>query len=68
MQLILQLFGKYERPCTSNQRLEFDIDPLYGRYLCSGTQEGQIKLWDLLNPVDLQTGYVQPLSVNTGKV
>lgn len=35
-----------QREGKTNQRLVFDVDP-WGRYLCSGDDEGTVKVWDI---------------------
>ena len=34
------------RKGQTNQRLLFDVDP-WGRWLCSGDEEGTVKVWDI---------------------
>jgi len=34
------------REGKTNQRLLFDVDP-WGRYLCSGDEEGMVRVWDI---------------------
>jgi hypothetical protein len=52
------ILGRFQRICTTNQRISFDIDPIGGRYLISGQQNGQILCFDLMTPPDTETQYV----------
>ncbi|KAK5575727.1 hypothetical protein RB653_006861 [Dictyostelium firmibasis] len=43
-----QVYQLY-RPLSSHQRLQFDIDPFSSRYLSTGSQNGQLLIYDLFN-------------------
>jgi len=59
------VLARFPRVCRDNQRMQFDIDPLGGRYLVTGSQDGRILAYDLLTaPSDGSGGgaeqHVQP--------
>ncbi|KAN0009083.1 hypothetical protein ACTFIU_008975 [Dictyostelium citrinum] len=43
-----QVYQLY-RPLSTHQRIQFDIDPFSSRYLSTGTQNGQLLIYDLFN-------------------
>lgn len=42
-----QVLARFHRTCASNQRLYFDVDPLGGRFLATGSDDGSLQMFDL---------------------
>lgn len=54
------LLARFPRVCHTNQRIYFDIDTLGGRFLVSGSQDGQVLFFDLTTCPAPDTQIVEP--------
>ncbi|KAF2073600.1 hypothetical protein CYY_005089 [Polysphondylium violaceum] len=59
---------QFHRSLDTHQRMTFDIDPYSGRYLTTGSQDGDLHIYDLFEPEEskqlVQTTRLQNSSVN----
>jgi len=47
-----QILGKFARDASTCQRIYFDIDPLSGRFLVTGSRDGSVRCYDLTSSPD----------------
>lgn len=52
-----QVLGKFSRDSSTCQRIYFDIDPLGGRFLATGSRDGSVRIFDLLSAPDENSSY-----------
>jgi len=54
------VLARFSRVCSSNQRIYFDVDPLGGRFLITGSEDKRVICYDLTAPPDPDTLFVPP--------
>jgi telomerase Cajal body protein 1 len=57
--------ARFKRPARSNQRISFDLSPIHGRYLMTGGQDGQLRMFDTYASPDSKTQRIDPMYTTT---